>query len=378
VLLIVAIAAAFGVAAAVNSRSLAFLWTDEVGSPFPEPLLSFWTWRLPLGVGLGLILLAALAALRPPICIGHVALVIAVALLAGTVFVWWLRAAATHLPMRTVASTLAIEPVPTPPPLLEFFSDHDDAAGIATEDPAAVARYVGCYEWRLPRYRAWEHLRLTAEPTRADWDVPHPLLRVEEFGLGGFWYVERDTAVVIWKGETVVRSMRIRKMGDRYHGVHGMGDEVETIAWHPIELHRARCPAPRAQAPPAQPAAPTPLKATTAEIWRTGTGMSSWFVDNVDGANLQAFTKHESVHWSSCPAISLAELRSLLVPQYLQKVPEKDSWGNPYEFCLRRNSFSTSGSRWASAVPVKTASSTMPTISLVSSIPRTLPTTSSG
>jgi hypothetical protein len=312
-----------------------------------EPLLAFWTWRLPLGVGLGLILLAVLAALRPPIRKAHVALVVAAALLAGSVFVWRLRAAATHLSMGTVASTLVVQPVPAPSSLLELSSDRGDPAGIATEDSAVVARYAACYEWRLPRYRAWESLRLTTERAHADADVPHPLLRVEDRGFGGFWYVEHDIAVLIWQGDSGIVAMRIRKIGDRYEGVFGTGgagDELTDISnWQPIDVQQASCTAPRAQTPVAQPPAPTPLRTTVADVRNIGTAMSSWLVDNVDGANLHAFMEHETVQWSSCPVISPTALRNFLVPQYIQEVPARDGWGNPYEFCLRRSGVSKSG-----------------------------------
>jgi hypothetical protein len=40
----------------------------------------------------------------------------------------------------------------------------------------------------------------------------------------------------------------------------------------------------------------------------------------------------------SYPRISHAQLTEILVPLYLQAVPEEDGWGNPYEFFLRTES----------------------------------------
>ncbi len=33
--------------------------------------------------------------------------------------------------------------------------------------------------------------------------------------------------------------------------------------------------------------------------------------------------------------ITLDDLKKLLVPQYLQNIPEKDGWGHPYEYYLK-------------------------------------------
>ena len=36
------------------------------------------------------------------------------------------------------------------------------------------------------------------------------------------------------------------------------------------------------------------------------------------------------------PSLSSEELQEVLLPQYMQKVPEKDGWGNPFEYFLNR------------------------------------------
>ncbi len=71
-------------------------------------------------------------------------------------------------------------------------------------------------------------------------------------------------------------------------------------------------------------------KRTIADIRNTGTAMFSWLTDQVgSGAAGQA-----EVDFAKYPAISAKELEKILVPQYLQAIPETDGWGHPYEYYL--------------------------------------------
>ena len=84
-------------------------------------------------------------------------------------------------------------------------------------------------------------------------------------------------------------------------------------------------------------------KQTIVDIRNVGTAMYSWLTDQV-----AAQKKHEgssdkpkkeaeepnSVDMGDVPQISREELAKVLVPTYIASLPEKDGWGNPYEFHL--------------------------------------------
>ena len=69
---------------------------------------------------------------------------------------------------------------------------------------------------------------------------------------------------------------------------------------------------------------------TVADIRNTGTAMFSWLTDQV-GAAAAGQSQVELDRYS---LLSREELQEILVPQYMQTVPEKDGWGNPYEYYL--------------------------------------------
>jgi hypothetical protein len=76
---------------------------------------------------------------------------------------------------------------------------------------------------------------------------------------------------------------------------------------------------------------------TVADIRNVGTAMFSWLTDQVGaGAAGQSQGETESAPMSlkPYPPISRGELEKILVPQYVREVPEKDGWGNPYEYYL--------------------------------------------
>jgi prepilin-type N-terminal cleavage/methylation domain-containing protein len=73
-------------------------------------------------------------------------------------------------------------------------------------------------------------------------------------------------------------------------------------------------------------------KRTVADMRNTGTAMFSWLTDQVGAAAAgQAATLIDLHDYSE---ISRADLATILVPQYLQTVPELDGWGNAYDYSL--------------------------------------------
>jgi prepilin-type N-terminal cleavage/methylation domain-containing protein len=75
-------------------------------------------------------------------------------------------------------------------------------------------------------------------------------------------------------------------------------------------------------------------KRTVADMRNTGTAMFSWLTDQVGAAAAgQSATQVNlaSGYDTSKPASTVA---SVLVPQYLQSVPEKDGWKKDYEYYL--------------------------------------------
>jgi len=78
-------------------------------------------------------------------------------------------------------------------------------------------------------------------------------------------------------------------------------------------------------------------KRTIADIRNTGTAMFSWLTDQVGAAAAgQPQTEEETLYvdLGQYPVLSHEEVQAILVPVYLQTVPEIDGWGNPYEYYL--------------------------------------------
>jgi hypothetical protein len=78
-------------------------------------------------------------------------------------------------------------------------------------------------------------------------------------------------------------------------------------------------------------------KRTVSDIRNIGTAMFSWLTDQV-GASAAGQSQTESaiktVDLRQYSPISHKELQKILIPQYLQAIPETDGWGQPYEFYL--------------------------------------------
>lgn len=76
-------------------------------------------------------------------------------------------------------------------------------------------------------------------------------------------------------------------------------------------------------------------KRTTTDILHTGTAMFNWLTDQVGaGAAGQSQTSNTMVALDNYHLISHRDLAKILVPHYMQVVPEADGWGHPYEFHL--------------------------------------------
>lgn len=76
---------------------------------------------------------------------------------------------------------------------------------------------------------------------------------------------------------------------------------------------------------------------TVADIRNTGTALFSWLTDQVGFAapgSTRIPASVTAVHFPDYPEISHADLQSILVPMYMQQVPERDGWDHPYDFRL--------------------------------------------
>ena len=73
-------------------------------------------------------------------------------------------------------------------------------------------------------------------------------------------------------------------------------------------------------------------KRTIADIRITGTAMMSWLSDEVGAA--AAGQVATSIDISEYKSISRADLSGLLVPSYIEVVPNIDGWKTPYEYFL--------------------------------------------
>jgi hypothetical protein len=75
---------------------------------------------------------------------------------------------------------------------------------------------------------------------------------------------------------------------------------------------------------------------TVADMRNIGTAMYTWRLDQIgDVAAEEQHVDHaRESDLADYFVISAEELKHLLVPEYIAWIPEKDGWGNPYEFRL--------------------------------------------
>lgn len=76
-----------------------------------------------------------------------------------------------------------------------------------------------------------------------------------------------------------------------------------------------------------------------ADIRRVGAAMSAWFEEQVKGWPTRPHADDDGdedapASFTAVPRISRDDLARILVPKYLAAVPERDGWGNPYEYRL--------------------------------------------
>jgi type II secretion system protein G len=74
-------------------------------------------------------------------------------------------------------------------------------------------------------------------------------------------------------------------------------------------------------------------KRTVADVRNTGTAMFSWLTDQVGAAAAGASASVTLGSYDD--ALTGAEVGSILVPQYMQEVPNVDGWKTPYEYYLK-------------------------------------------
>ena len=74
-------------------------------------------------------------------------------------------------------------------------------------------------------------------------------------------------------------------------------------------------------------------KRTVADIRNIGTAEMSWLTDQIAAAAAGAATTN-TVDLSSYSSMSRDDMAKLIVPQYIQDLPEQDGWKEPYDFYL--------------------------------------------
>jgi type IV pilus assembly protein PilA len=75
-------------------------------------------------------------------------------------------------------------------------------------------------------------------------------------------------------------------------------------------------------------------KRTVADIRNVGTAMMSWLTDQIGGAAAGRSSTTGQVDMGSYVQQDVADLQSILSPQYIQQLPEKDGWKNNYVYYL--------------------------------------------
>ena len=98
-----------------------------------------------------------------------------------------------------------------------------------------------------------------------------------------------------------------------------------------------------AAAPSAPSADDTPnVKKAVTDLRNVGTATWAWYKAEVEPRRSAEAKKAaeklakegKPVDLDNIPVISTAELRKILVPKYIQSIPEQDPWGHPYEYRL--------------------------------------------
>jgi prepilin-type N-terminal cleavage/methylation domain-containing protein len=75
-------------------------------------------------------------------------------------------------------------------------------------------------------------------------------------------------------------------------------------------------------------------KRTVADVRNTGTAMFSWLTDQVGAAAAGASASDVALS-SYDDVLEASDVNSVLVPMYMQEVPNVDGWKTPYEYYLK-------------------------------------------
>jgi hypothetical protein len=76
---------------------------------------------------------------------------------------------------------------------------------------------------------------------------------------------------------------------------------------------------------------------TIHDVRAVGTAMWTWYKDQMASRPPHKHAEPAdavTADFSPIPVISREDLAKVLVPKYIAAIPEKDGWGNPYEFRL--------------------------------------------
>jgi type II secretion system protein G len=79
-------------------------------------------------------------------------------------------------------------------------------------------------------------------------------------------------------------------------------------------------------------------KRTVADSRNIGTAEMSWLTDQISAA-AAGEAAVSTITLSSYTSQTSATLTGLLVPQYIQKIPDNDGWKDPYLYYLRTSNF---------------------------------------
>jgi general secretion pathway protein G len=74
-------------------------------------------------------------------------------------------------------------------------------------------------------------------------------------------------------------------------------------------------------------------KRTMADLRMVGTGMMSWLTDQNSAAAAGALVT-ANINVADFASVTVPQLETVLVPQYIQSLPVRDGWKNDYEYYL--------------------------------------------
>lgn len=75
-------------------------------------------------------------------------------------------------------------------------------------------------------------------------------------------------------------------------------------------------------------------KRSMGQIKIVGLAMMAWLTDQAGGAAAAGASTVAKIDLSDIPSVTHGELTDVLVPAYIQEVPETDAWYEPYDFHL--------------------------------------------